>query len=268
MNSGDIRGALSAPFERKDIEFRVCRASQKNKKVSVLAYITARAIMERLDAVFGVEGWRDEYEVLQNGVKCRLSVKIGADWISKEDVAAFTNIEALKGAFSDSLKRAGVKYGIGRYLYDLTEHWVEVVADRPTKALLPYHYHSSEGLTGFWIEPQLPQWAMPDIKARIPAELLALLEELKSANLLTASKHEHYLNALSDPGMSEVQQAIIREQLALIKIWGNKVAHNPDIPLQMQKNSYISIINSSESNIEKVKDDLLHLAQVKSGEAA
>jgi hypothetical protein len=268
MSSTEIRSALSAPFERKDIEFRVCRASQKNKKVSVLAYLTARAIMERLDAVFGVEGWRDEYEVLQNGVKCRLFVKIGQDWISKEDVAAFTNIEALKGAFSDSLKRAGVKYGIGRYLYDLPEHWVEVVAERPTKALLPYHYHASDGLTGFWIEPQLPQWALPDTKAKIPPDLLSLMEELKSANLLTKSKHEYYLNALSAPELSEVQQAIMREQLAMIKLWGQNVAHNPDIPLQMQKNSYLSIINSSESNIEKVRDDLNHLAGLKTGEAA
>ncbi len=263
-----IQEALKAPFPRGDIEFRVGRVSAKNHKANVLAYITARGIMNRLDLVFGLEGWTDEYEVLQTGVKCRLSVKIGKDWVTKEDVAPFTNIEALKGAFSDSLKRAGVKFGIGRYLYDLPEHWVDIQAERPRDAALPVHYISSDSVTGFWEEPQLPEWALPDTKADLPKELLEALDELREANLVTKAKYTHFVNILSQPGLSETQKALIGEQLALIRIWGEKVAHNPGIPVEAQKGSYLSILNSTSENIEKVKDDLLHLAEIGQTEAA
>ncbi|MDD4224322.1 MAG: Rad52/Rad22 family DNA repair protein [Candidatus Cloacimonetes bacterium] len=262
-----IQEALKAPFSRSDIEFRVGRVSAKNHKANVLAYITARGIMNRLDNVFGIEGWKDEYELLASGVKCRLSVKLGKDWVTKEDVAPFTNIEALKGAFSDSLKRAGVKFGIGRYLYDLPEHWVDIQPERPRDATLPIHYISSDSVTGWWEEPQLPDWALPDVKIDLPQELMALLDELKAANLVTKTKHGYYINALSRPGLTETQKALIGEQLALIRVWGEKVVHNPDIPVEMQKGSYRSIINSGVDNIEKVRDDLLNLAEIGHGEA-
>ncbi len=83
----EIQKGLSAPFPSTDIEFRVCRVSQRTKKANVLAYITARGIMRRLDEVFGIDGWRDEYEVLDSGVKCRLSVRLDDAWITKEVVA-------------------------------------------------------------------------------------------------------------------------------------------------------------------------------------
>ncbi len=72
--------------------------------------------MDRLDEVFGCEKWSDEYQVLEIGVTCKLSVKLNGEFITKEDAAPFTSIEALKGSFSDALKRAAVKFGIGRYL--------------------------------------------------------------------------------------------------------------------------------------------------------
>jgi len=268
-NHKTLQEALKQPFPREDIEFRIGRVSTKNRKANVLAYITARGIMSRLDEVFGIANWRDEYEVLKDGVKCRLSVKLGKEWIAKEDVAPFTNIEALKGAFSDSLKRAGVKFGIGRYLYDLPEYWVQIADERPQDAMLPIHYYSSEGLTGWWQEPQLPEWALPDERANLPREHLELLEDLNAAGLLTKPKHGQYLQALSDPKLTETKKVLIWEQLLLIKLWGEKVAHNQDIPVEMRKGSYRSIIDCTTANLDKVRDDLLHLAEIgASGEAA
>jgi hypothetical protein len=268
-NHTAIMEALRRPFPREDVEFRIGRVSARNRRANVLAYITARGIMSRLDEVFGLANWRDEYEVLQSGVKCRLSVKLGKDWIAKEDVAPFTNIEALKGAFSDSLKRAGVKFGIGRYLYDLPEYWVLLQEERPQDGLLPAHYYSSEGLTGWWVEPQLPEWALPDERARLPREQLELLDELNAAGLLTKPKHGQYLQALSDPKLTETAKALITEQLALISLWGGKVAPNAAIPAEMKKGSYRSIINSTASNLAKVREDLEQLAAIgTSGEAA
>jgi len=40
-----------------------------------------------------------------------------ASWVTKSDGADDSSIESAKGGISDSLKRAAVQYGIGRYLY-------------------------------------------------------------------------------------------------------------------------------------------------------
>ena len=49
---------------------------------------------------------------------CTLSVKTEDGWISKEDGADDTAIESTKGGISDALKRAAVKWGMGRDLYE------------------------------------------------------------------------------------------------------------------------------------------------------
>jgi len=41
----------------------------------------------------------------------------GTGWVTKSDGAEDSTIEAVKGAYSDSFKRACVKWGIARYLY-------------------------------------------------------------------------------------------------------------------------------------------------------
>jgi hypothetical protein len=41
--------------------------------------------------------------------------------------AGDSDVEAEKGAISDAFKRAAVKWGIGRYLYDLDSPWVDLV---------------------------------------------------------------------------------------------------------------------------------------------
>ena len=48
---------------------------------------------------------------------CRLSCNVKGTVITKSDGADDSNIEGAKGGISDSLKRAAVQWGIGRYLY-------------------------------------------------------------------------------------------------------------------------------------------------------
>jgi len=52
-------------------------------------------------------------------VKCRLTV-LG---VTKEDVGEGGT---LKAAFSDALKRAAVKFGVGRHLYEMEKVWVDL----------------------------------------------------------------------------------------------------------------------------------------------
>lgn len=121
---------LLAEFPKNEVKFRVGSTKldyKTQKKVGKpLAYIDARAVMDRLDEVLGFECWQDEYKYIGNRTICSLKLKIKDEWITKEDGAGDTNIEGEKGGISDALKRAAVKFGIGRYLYHLDFKWVEL----------------------------------------------------------------------------------------------------------------------------------------------
>lgn len=70
----------------------------------------------------------------QKSVKCTLRCRESkkADWITKVGLSDNSDIEGVKGGESGSLRRAAVKFGIGRYLYDLKDIWVTVVTgNRP-----------------------------------------------------------------------------------------------------------------------------------------
>src|SRR5215467_4488356 len=119
---------LLAPFEANEVKFKPAVVS--GNRALALAYVDARVIQDRLDEVLGVLGWQDEYECLPDGsVVCRLRLRLGDEWITKMDVGGpFEQPDEgdrRKAAFSDALKRAAVKFGIGRYLYRLPSQWVD-----------------------------------------------------------------------------------------------------------------------------------------------
>lgn len=118
--------ALSAPFPVNEIEWRVGSTNKEKTSGIGLAYIDARMVMERLDAVCGVGGWKNEHPHANGKTSCRISIKIGDEWVHKENGAGDSDFEAEKGAFSDSFKRAAVLWGIGRYLYNMPNIWVEL----------------------------------------------------------------------------------------------------------------------------------------------
>src|SRR4051812_48105328 len=120
--------ALSSPFELTEVKFKPAVVS--GDRALALAYVDARVIQDRLDDVLGVLGWQDNYKVLEDGsVVCRLRLRIGDEWITKVDVGSQSDQgdpgDRRKAAFSDALKRAAVKFGIGRYLYRLPQQWVD-----------------------------------------------------------------------------------------------------------------------------------------------
>lgn len=124
----DFVRALAAPFRDEQISWRVGSTSEKDGKLSgmALAYIDARDVMDRLDSVCGQAHWQDRYVETEKGrIICTLSIRIQGEWIEKSDGAGDSDVESEKGAISDALKRAAVKWGIGRYLYDLDSPWVE-----------------------------------------------------------------------------------------------------------------------------------------------
>jgi hypothetical protein len=120
--------ALAAPFDPKEVRFKPAVIS--GNRALALAYVDARVIQDRLDQVLGPEGWQDDYECLPDGsVVCRLRLRLGDEWVTKVDVGGPSDQpdggDRLKAAFSDALKRAAVKFGVGRYLYRLPARWVD-----------------------------------------------------------------------------------------------------------------------------------------------
>jgi hypothetical protein len=115
---------LFADFPREDIHWRAQSLTADGSKAMALAYLDARDVMDRLDQVCGAGNWQDRYEFHGTRTICYLSIRIDGEWITKADGAGDSDVEAEKGAISDALKRAAVKWGIGRYLYDLPAPWV------------------------------------------------------------------------------------------------------------------------------------------------
>lgn len=127
-NTQAVAEALAAPFDPGEVKFKA-QAVSGNRALAV-PFVDARVVQDRLDAVLGVMGWQDSYECLPDGaVVCRLRIRLGTEWITKEDVGGQSEQpdegDRRKAAFSDALKRAAVKLGIGRYLYRQKPQWVD-----------------------------------------------------------------------------------------------------------------------------------------------
>lgn len=172
---------LADPFAPGDIEWRVQQAGEKNGRpwARVLAYVTNRAIMERLDEVCGPANWRNTYAPgPAGGVVCTLAVHVArpdglAEWVGKQDGAENTDVEPVKGGLSNAMKRAAVQWGIGRYLYDLDEAWARVHDGGKHSA------RTKDGTWFKWDPPELPEWATP----KVP--------------MMTTAQHEHLTGMLA-----------------------------------------------------------------------
>lgn len=128
--AGAILKQLKDPFRPELVKFRPGGGKQ-------LAYIDARDVMKRLDDVMGTENWQDNYIETKEGMICELSLFIDGRWIKKSDSSNFTKVESVKGASSGALKRAAVKFGVGRYLYYIPDWYNSSNTDSWDKIFLP-----------------------------------------------------------------------------------------------------------------------------------
>jgi len=147
----EIMKQLQAPFYPEDIEWRVGSTNKAKTSGLALAYVTNRAIQNRLDDVFGPFGWQNEFKEWKgNSQICGISVwdEQKKQWITKWDGADDSQTEAVKGGLSDSMKRAGYQWGIGRYLYKLPSVWMPIKQQGKSYVLTE--------------TPQLPAWALPE----------------------------------------------------------------------------------------------------------
>lgn len=174
--SKEVAERLRAPFNPEDISWKPQTVDYKAKTALAVAYADPRVYVDRLNEVFGVGGWSDDYNFVVTPFNKFIKGK--AAWGDKpatEDkqipgnkvlvVASITLEDTTTGetvrvsstgdsdaaddnaatsAEAQAFKRAAMKLGLGRYLYDLP------------KVTARYDH-------GKWLDgpPTLPDWAIP-----------------------------------------------------------------------------------------------------------
>ncbi len=118
----ELRDELAKPFDLDRVEWKP-QATKGNRTLAI-AYADARAYQDRLNEIAGAD-WSDDYEILDGGavVLCRLTVA----GVTRSDIgeAPTGDRNTATSALAQAFKRAAVKFGIGRYLYDLPKTWVD-----------------------------------------------------------------------------------------------------------------------------------------------
>lgn len=133
-NPSEIRAALAQPFAPEDLEWRLQATSKDKTRGMAVPYVTNRAIQTRLDDVVGPENWYNDFKPWHGVGKkqsqlCGIAIYFeGRGFITKWDGAEDSDIEAVKGGLSDSMKRAAVQWGVGRVLYSMDTVWVGIEA--------------------------------------------------------------------------------------------------------------------------------------------
>ena len=104
-----------------------CRIAQiKTNGLTLLLYKDARCDMKILDETVKAENWERDHKELKGNIYCGISIydENKKVWVTKWDCGAESYTEKEKGEASDSFKRAGFNWGIGRELYTSPFIWI------------------------------------------------------------------------------------------------------------------------------------------------
>jgi hypothetical protein len=188
-------------------QIRLLRAEEVNAKVKsvfgtsvmLLIYKDARVDMAVLDETFGAENWQCSYREVKGNMFCTISVwdKEKSQWVSKEDVGIESNTEGEKGEASDSFKRAGTKWGIGRELYTAPKIWIKLDASEVEGSKVKVNFVVAEIE---YIDRAISYLRITDDKGK---ERYRFGKKMPEANTPTFSKSEAWRVVLSRVGGDE-----------------------------------------------------------------
>jgi hypothetical protein len=207
----DILAKLAAPFPPEVISWRVGSTTANKERGMALAYIDARDVQDRLDAVCGCM-WQVRHP-WSGGSKlaCEIGIKIADEWIWRGDGAGDSDVEAEKGAFSDSFKRAAVRWGIGRYLYDMDSPWVALKPAGRSYAIADGEYARLRALLAGKSAPHATNGhAAPKAPAAAPARPAATTIDMESVakeikRELETADSLHKLDLVMDLHMADLK---------------------------------------------------------------
>ena len=115
--------AMFRDLKAEEIDCRIAQVKQNG--LSLLLYKDARVDMDILDETVGNMNWKRSHT--RDNANCTIEIwdKEKAQWVSKEDTGTESFTEKEKGLASDSFKRAGFNWGIGRELYTAPFIWIK-----------------------------------------------------------------------------------------------------------------------------------------------
>ena len=108
-----------------EIEARVATVSDKG--CSILLYKNARCDMNILDETVGEMNWQRDHKEIKGNMYAGIGIwdAFKKIWVWKWDCGTESYTEGEKGEASDSFKRAGFNWGIGRELYTAPFIWMK-----------------------------------------------------------------------------------------------------------------------------------------------
>lgn len=167
MKLSDVQKRLQAPFPAHMVYWKPGSMNKEKTRALMMAFVDARGIQDRLDAICPDDWSFDAVEVAGARVPT-VRGTLTVLGISRTDFGeGDPSSEAgnsYKAAVSDALKRCAVQFGIGRYLYDLPKQWVNWDAQKRQPVQ----------------KPELPEWAKPDHERSAgSAYLIQAMEQLK-----------------------------------------------------------------------------------------
>ena len=132
-----------------EVEVRIGTVGKNG--VTLLLYKNARVDMQILDETFGSFGWQRDHKEIKGNLYCGIGVwSCDVDgWVWKWDCGTESNTEKEKGEASDSFKRAGFCWGIGRELYNSPFIFVPVPTEEYTKG--KYKLRDPKDLYGIYV---------------------------------------------------------------------------------------------------------------------
>lgn len=278
MNKPDLK-KLAKKFPEQDIEWRVqqCGQGTNGPWALVIPYITNRAIMSRLDEAVGQANWKNEFKSSPcgKGYLCGISIKLDGEWVTRWDGAEISesnNIDDVKSTLSSSMKRTGVQWGIGRYLYQFEAMFADAKHCDNRYNLLPgYTYQNSKdkksgAYFGFqWRPKPLEAWALPVTDKEVNNYLKAMAKAKSNEELKLIFGGAYKLSVSEDD--NELLEIFTKAKDKAKQLLADKIKQsNNDIQDFIKKivNDQIEIINSAVNessvnglallSIEKIKE--------------
>ena len=118
-------------------KWRVQSFSKSKAVATCVAYIDSRSVMDLLDSVLGAENWQSDYKEIKGNLYAGIGIFLNGQWVWKWDCGTESQADKEKGEASDAFKRAAVKTGVGRFLYDQPMQYVEA-NEKKTQSNYPY----------------------------------------------------------------------------------------------------------------------------------
>lgn len=225
----NIMESLQAEFPFEQLGWKITHTFESKGRffAYVAPFVDARAIQDRFDKVFGIDKWQVSYEKWgEKTTKCTISVFLNERWISKEDGSEESDYSSVKGGFSNSLKRAAVLWGVGRYLYNVKPSKVEL----STRSNGPNSIYVSYQKKGYYFTPPTmlqiknKQGSSQKEPSNVKPNLELLIQDIKqlvkplgitSTEILRAYNHNHnaQVRTFEDTTTGGLEDIITRLQL-------------------------------------------------------